>query len=205
MRIYSKIMVVVAAVALIIPLTACEAMDNWFSDFEQSYKGLPMTVQTYDFNAQKIDQMEGRSLSITRDREFDQTNEDGKTTSESKVLDITLGGKQITHVGSSMIAYQDGLHNLIDEYPKKVAVANNNPSYPFINRFINSVENVTSGMSKIILIRSQTGKPLATFAANRVSVKSTDVPSSTALLLDGKRLFVYRCDYTIYQQSLLRR
>lgn len=204
MKLFKKVLLMSGMLAIAATLGACQLIDDWQSDFEQAYRGLPMTLQTYDFDAHKIDQVEGQSLSITRDTKFDQVDEDGDTTSESKVLDITLGGKQITHVGSSMIAYQDGLHNLIDEYPKKVVVANNDPSRPFINRFINSIHEATTGMNKVILIRSQTGKPLATFAADHVSVKSTEVPTSTALLLDGKRLFVYRCDYTIYEESALR-
>ncbi|KRO14228.1 hypothetical protein IV64_GL001712 [Lactiplantibacillus xiangfangensis] len=190
-----------AAIALL--LGGCQWIDDWTSDFKQQMVGLPMTVETYDDNAQKIDNIRGKSLSIKRDTKFDQTNEKGTTTKESKVLDITLGGKQITHVGSSLIAYQNGLTNVLDKYPKRAEVTNNNPSLPFMNRFVNEYKNYFTGAKKVILIRSQTGQPLATFAGNKVSYKATSVPSSTSLLIDGKRLFVYRCDYTIYTRDAL--
>ncbi|WP_338209331.1 DUF5052 family protein [Lactiplantibacillus paraxiangfangensis] len=193
--------IVIAAVALL--LGGCQWIDDWTSDFKQQMVGLPMTVETYDDNAQKIDNIHGKSLSIERDTKFDQTNEKGTTTKESKVLDITLGGKQITHVGSSLIAYQNGLTNVLDKYPKRAEVTNNNPSLPFMNRFVNEYKNYFTGSKKVILIRSQTGQPLATFAGNKVSYKATSVPSSTSLLIDGKRLFVYRCDYTIYTRDAL--
>lgn len=185
-------------------LSGCQWIDDWTSDFQQQMVGLSMTVETYDDNAQKIDNIHGKSLSIERDTKFDQTNEKGTTTKESKVLDITLGGKQITHVGSSLIAYQDGLTNVLDKYPKRLRIANNDPSIPFMNRFVNEYQNYFTGASKVILIRSQTGQPLATFAGTKVSYKSTSVPSSTSLLIDGKRLFVYRCDYTIYTMNSLK-
>ena len=63
---------------------------------------------------------------------------------------------------------------------------------------MNSMKNQTSGNQLAILIRSQTGKPLATFVGDDVSYYSTDVDKSTAFIIDGKFLFVYRCDYTIY-------
>ncbi|MCM3273784.1 DUF5052 family protein [Paenibacillus elgii] len=56
----------------------------------------------------------------------------------------------------------------------------------------------------LILIRSQSGQPLATFVGNKVSYFATDIDKSTAFLIDGKYLFIYRCDYTIYDLSLLK-
>lgn len=198
-----KLLLGALTLSLAVVLGGCQFVDNWFSDFKQQTYGLPMTVQTYDYNAQKIDTMHGGSLSIARDEEFDQVNENGETSKKSSVLDITLGGKQITHVGSSLIAYQDGLTNVLDKYPKRMNITNNDSSVPFMNRFVNRYKNYFTGSSKVVLIRSQAGQPIATFAGNTVSYKSTQVPSSTSLLIDGKRLFIYRCDYTIYTTKTL--
>lgn len=198
-----KLVMTFILVGLTVTLSGCQMIDNFTSNFRQQTYGLPMTVQTYDASAQKIDDIHGKSLSITRDTKFDQANSDGETTKKSSVLDLTLGGQQITHVGSSLIAYQDGLTNVLDKYPKREKITNNDASVPFMNRFVNRYQNAFSGANKVILIRSQLGQPLATFAGNTVSYQSTKVPSSTALLIDGKRLFVYRCDYTIYTMNSL--
>lgn len=74
---------------------------------------------------------------------------------------------------------------------------------PIINSLVNDFKNSFTGKEKLILIRSQNGTPLATYAGSNVSLYSTDVPKSTGLLVDGKYLFVYRCDYTIYDLALL--
>ncbi|MDM7552953.1 DUF5052 family protein [Levilactobacillus brevis] len=198
-----KLVMTFILVGLTVTLSGCQMIDNFTSNFRQQTYGLPMTVQTYDASAQKIDDIHGKSLSIARDTKFDQTNSDGETTKKSSVLDLTLGGQQITHVGSSLIAYQDGLTNVLDKYPKREKITNNDASVPFMNRFVNRYQNAFSGASKVILIRSQLGQPLATFAGNTVSYQSTKVPNSTALLINGKRLFVYRCDYTIYTMNSL--
>jgi hypothetical protein len=68
---------------------------------------------------------------------------------------------------------------------------------------VNGVKNLTTGQKLLILIRSQTGKPLATFAGKDVSYFTTDIDKSTGFIIDGKYLFVYRCDYTVYDLALL--
>lgn len=114
---------------------------------------------------------------------------------KSGVLNITIGGKQIIHVGSSLALYEKGLINVSEEY---------NKSIPFINRMVNDARNLMLGQKKLILIRSQTGKPLATFVGDKVTYFSTDVDKSTGIIIDGKLLFIYRCDYTIYDLDLLQ-
>lgn len=193
----------VAGLIVAMTLGGCALLDDFGSNIRQQWAGLPLTVQTYDYDAQKIDEIEGKSLAISRDTKFDEKDEDGDTTNESKVMKITVGKHLMRHVGSSLVAYQDGLTNVMDEYPNKVEAINNTHSVPFINRFVHSVKDDFGGSDYVILIRSQTGKPIATFAGNHVRVSNTDVPSSTNLLIDGKRLFVYRCDYTIYEKSML--
>ena len=69
---------------------------------------------------------------------------------------------------------------------------------------VNELKNYTTGKDKIILVRSQSGQPLATFAGDDVSYYATDIENSTALLIDGEFLFIYRCDYTIYDTELLQ-
>ena len=61
-----------------------------------------------------------------------------------------------------------------------------------------------TGHNQVILIRSQSGIPLATFAGDKVSVHSTDVEKMTKITIDGKRMYIYRADYTIYDLDLLK-
>jgi hypothetical protein len=180
-------------------------LDFFTTQIEGSLKGLNVTMQTYDADGQPIDTIKGVSGSITRDNKFDRTNEKGETTKESSVLAITIGGQQVVHVGSTLIMYEKGLQDVMNKLPQKMLVENQERSVPFVNRMVNNYHNYFDGRSKVILIRSQLGKPIATFAGNHVSYFSTEVPNSTGLIIDGKYLFIYRCDFTMYDTKLLKK
>ncbi|MCM2139519.1 DUF5052 family protein [Vagococcus fluvialis] len=190
-------------VLLTVLLSGCTDLLNWGKDFKQDFKGLNMVIQTYDNDSQLIDSIKGKSVKIEKDTTFDRKDSEGETRKESKVLSITVGGENMTHVGSSLIAYEDGMTNVFEEYAKTVKIDNQNKSVPMLNSMVNEFQNDFTGKSKTILIRSQNGSPLATFTGDSIRMSDTDVPSSTNFLIDGKRLFVYRCDYTVYDNKLL--
>ncbi|MFW7359742.1 DUF5052 family protein [Vagococcus fluvialis] len=204
MKKISKLLKTLPVLVLItVLLSGCTDLLNWGKDFKQDFKGLNMVIQTYDNNSQLIDSVKGKSVKIEKDTTFDRKDSEGETRKESKVLSITVGGKNMTHVGSSLIAYEDGMTNVFEEYAKTVKIDNQNKSIPMLNSMVNEFQNDFTGKSKTILIRSQNGSPLATFTGDSIRMSDTDVPSSTNFLIDGKRLFVYRCDYTVYDNKLL--
>ncbi|APB31231.1 DUF5052 family protein [Vagococcus teuberi] len=197
---HKKQLLVVGLLSItVIMLSGCQDIMNSFKQFEQSFKGLEMTVRTYDEQSQVMDKVQGKSVKIERDNTFD-TDEDSK---DSSVIQITVGKNEMHHVGSSMIIEEKGLTNVFDEYADKVDINNTKRSVPMINSMVNDFSNSFKGKDKVILIRSQNGTPLATYAGNKVSMYSTDVPKSTGILIDGKYLFIYRCDYTIYDKALV--
>lgn len=194
-----KIVGIVALLGLMITLAGCQNIRMWFKGFQEEFVGLKMTIQTYDEQSQIIDRITGKSVSIERDSEFD-SDEDS---ADSSVLSITVGNKELHHVGSSMIVAEEGLEDIFSEYSQTVDLDNLDRSVPLVNRMVKDMQNSFTGRKKVILIRSQQGFPLATYAGDKVSLYSTDVPKSTGILVDGKYLFIYRCDYTIYDASLL--
>ncbi|MDU8954379.1 MAG: DUF5052 family protein, partial [Streptococcus sp.] len=152
-----------------------------------------------DEESQVIDKIIGKSIKIERDSKFDTSS----GTNNSSVIQVTIGDKELHHVGSSMIVAENGLNNVFEKYATKVDIQNMQQGVPIINSLVNDFKNSFTGKEKLVLIRSQNGTPLATYAGNNVSLYSTDVPKSTGLLVDGKYLFVYRCDYTIYDLALI--
>lgn len=185
-------------------LVGCADLMNSVKDFQEDWGGLTMTVSTYDENSQIIDQMEGKDLSISRNSEFDSVDSEGYSNADSSVLKITLGDNQIDHVGSSLIAAEKGLVDVFHEYKKTVDINNQDSSIPVVNRMVRSFTDSFSGKSRILLIRSQNGTPLATYAGNKITMHKSDVPKATEFLIDGKRLVVYRSDYTIYDKDLIK-
>ena len=199
-----KYSLLVMIVALTVVLSGCNWLEYKFGSLKEQFVGRELTIQTYDENSQMIDRVQGGSVSIESDENFSLKDVDGNTVEKSSVLNITVGGKQMLHVGSSLIAYENGLQNIFEEYVQTVDMNNFDKSVPFINRMVNDLANYTTGKAKVVLIRSQSGQPLATFAGDDVSYFATDIDKSTGLLIDGNYLFVYRCDYTIYDLALLK-
>ena len=198
-KIAQKTILASVLVAVTIGLAGCQDIRLYFKGFEESFKGLEMTIQTYDEDSQVIDQITGRSVMIERDATFDSDTE----SKDSSVIKISVGSNEIHHVGSSMIIAESQLENVFEEYTKTVEAESTQRGIPVINSMVNDFRQSFDGKEKVILIRSQNGTPLATYAGNNVSLYKTDVPKSTELLIDGQYLFIYRCDYTIYDVALV--
>ena len=64
-------------------------------------------------------------------------------------------------------------------------------------------KNDFSGNSYLILVKSQTSEPIATFVGKEIRYSPTSIDKSTSFLIDGKRLFLYRCSYSMYSLKLL--
>lgn len=190
---------IVLALSVVL-LSGCQDIANMFKGFEESFKGLEMTIQTYDEESNVIDKITGKSVSIERDTEFDTDNE----SKDSSVMKITVGSNEMHHVGSSMIIAETGLENVFEEYTKTVDIENLDRGVPFINTMVNDVKASFTGKEKVILIRSQNGTPLATYSGDKVSLYKTGVPKSTGILIDDQYLFIYRADYTIYDIDMLQ-
>ena len=187
----------------LLALSACQSIQNWWKNTKEEWIGLEMTVRTFDESTQLIDEMSGKSLSIERNAEFDSVDAEGNSKADSSVLKVTIGQYEMDHVGSSLIAAEEGLEDLFAKYQKTVAVEEDGKAIPVVNRMVSQLKNDFTGKAKVILIRSQNGTPLATYAGDKVSLYTSNAPKTSELLIDGKRLIIYRCDYTIYDRELL--
>lgn len=198
-----KKLIVIAGILCTIFFSGCALLQREAGKLKEALKGRDAIIQTYDEESNIIDRIEGKSISISTEDKFNTKDEEGKTIKQSSVISLTIGGKSMVHVGSSLILYEKGLTDVFSEFSKTVNIQNIDRSTPFINRMINDMKNITTGKSKVILIRSQSGKPLATFVGNKVSYFATGIDKSTGIQIDGKYIFIYRCDYTIYDAELL--
>lgn len=203
MKLQKKIMLSVVLGLSLVSLSACQSISNWWKNTKEEWIGLEMTVRTYDENSQLIDEMSGKSLSISRNQEFDSVDAEGNSNADSSVLKVTLGNYEMDHVGSSLIAAEEGLEDLFAKYQTTVDMSNYDHAVPVVNRMVSSLRNDFTGKAKVVLIRSQNGTPLATYVGDSVSLYASDAPKTSELLIDGKRLIIYRCDYTIYDRELL--
>ncbi|MCC4478048.1 DUF5052 family protein [Limosilactobacillus reuteri] len=178
---------------------------GWFDNFELTLesktKGLPLTISTYDFDGQKIDQVKTKSADIHTDRTMSKTDSDGNE--QSSVIDVDYGNKRMTHVGSTLIAYE-GMKNYEDQFSKHVNIDDHQKSVPLLNSMYQDFSNQWNSKAKVVMIRSQSGKPIAVFTGNEVSIHQTEMKNATKFVINGHRLFAYRCDYTVYPMSSIK-
>lgn len=196
-----RVVILIVVLAL---LSGCNLLGQRFSDINSAFRGRQAVIQTYDEESNIIDRVTGKSIDLAPENKFAVKDSKGETVEKSGVISFTVGGKSMIHVGSSLIMREEGLEDVFDEYAKTVDVKNLDRSVPFINRMVNELKNKTVGQRYLLMIRSQTGKPLATFVGNDVSYFATQIDKSTMFRIDDKALFVYRCDYTIIDLSLLQ-
>lgn len=151
-----------------------------------------------------IDEVEGDSFRITRDAKFDSTDAEGNSNGDSSVLKISLGDSHISHVGSSLILAEDSIVDVSDQMrSNQVSLQNFEEGTPWLNDMMRTYSDMWDGKGRTIIVRSQSGQPIAVFAGDSVETYATEVPKSTALNVDGMYLFIYRADFTIYDNELL--
>ena len=173
-------------------------------NMQEEFQGLEAIIQTFDAQGQVIDNVKGNSISVETDNRFDIKGSDGSVTKESSVLNIQVGGKQMYHVGSSLVMQEQGTTNILNNINARAEVNDTDSSVPFLSRLKNEFKNDFTGQNMTVLVRPQQGIPIAVFTGDNVSTfQAENIPNSTALLIDDKRVFLYRVDFSIYDTSLL--
>lgn len=177
-------------------------LDNAELTIRSKTAGLPLTISTYDFDGQKIDQVKTKSADIHTDNTMSKSDSNGNE--KSSVIDVDYGNNRMIRVGSTMIAYE-GLKNYQDEFNQHVNVNDQNRSVPILNSMYQDFKNQWNSQARVVMIRSQSGKPIATFVGNHVSIHNTNMKNTTKFVIDGHQLIVYRCDYTVYPMNSIKK
>lgn len=198
-----KILTVLMAIAVTTTLSSCAAFGAIGESLNRDIDGVPATMSTYTQGGILIDQVIGESFHVSRDENFDSESSDGTSNNDSSVLMISVGKSHISHVGSTLVLAEKGLNDIMAQTGTTVNLVNSTPGKPWLNNLREKHQNLWAGKSKTVLIRSQDGTPVATFTGNKVETFETDVPKSTWFRVDGKYLFVYRADYSLYDNDLL--
>lgn len=217
MKLKSKLAVGLSLLAIPLVLGGCAGGENFSLSMEQQTHGLPLTIDTYDFHGQKIDQIKSKHVNIHTDDTMSADDDNGNE--QSSVIDVDYGRHRTIHVGASMIASQ-GLKNYVDEYNHQHVNVNsddgNDKSIPWVNRYWEDYHNFWGNGQKgaVIFVKSQSGEPIGAFYGHHVSIHPADngdgglfgdnMKDATYFDVDGKRLFLYRCDYTTYPSSVLQ-
>lgn len=174
---------------LILVLTGCTGIKSQFKDLSAEWVGLERTFRVYDDDGNETMVVTG-------------SNTDMQPSEVSNVLLIEVDGSRWQHVGSTMIAHETGLKNIVEEYSDALNLSGDGSGITSIDKALNQFLSTTTGLERIIIIKTQTGIPIAVYEGDNVLIEESALPQTTKILIDGKRLHVYRADLEVIEKSL---
>ena len=167
------------------------------------------TVYTYDNYGNQTLKTSGKKISITGNKiETVSYDSDGRAVTGydlSSVITITIDGKEIESCGDTCVFVQNGLKPEVDFSLDEVnsnggnGITDNAALARVLNRYKNDF-----GKSRVVVIKSQLGQPIAAFSGDNVYWEiPDDLPKMTKLMVDGKALYIHRANYQIIDKDLL--
>lgn len=192
-------------ILVLITLSGCAAISAFTNKIQGKLIGDDYKILSYDEFGNNTLTAQGRNISIGLFENF--ANKDATSNGfKSEVLDITVEGKQLLHVGSTMIFAEKGIDMIKDydmEYLKNAATTGQG-TLVNVDRTINSYMNLV-GKNKTIIVKSQMGIIIGVYQGNKVLVEvPADLPKMTRLIVDGKSLYIHRADYDIFDSGLFK-
>ena len=196
-------------VVLLFFLTGCGKLGSVINDIHGSLIGNNYTIYTYDNYGDQTLKTSGKKISITGNKTKNISyDSDGKATTGydlSSVIIITIDGKEIESCGETCIFVQKGLVPEVDFSSEEIDSSGSNgiTDNAAIARKLNRYKN-DFGKSRVVVIKSQLGQPIAAFSGDDVYWEiPDDLPKMTKLMVDGKALYIHRANYQIIDKDLL--
>ena len=194
---------------LVVALTGCSKLGSIINEIHGSLIGNNYTVYTYDNYGNQTLKTSGKKISITGNKiETVSYDSDGRAVTGydlSSVITITIDGKEIESCGDTCVFVQNGLEPEVDFSLDEVNSSGGNgiTDNAALARVLNRYKN-DFGKSRVVVIKSQLGQPIAAFSGDNVYWEiPDDLPKMTKLMVDGKALYIHRANYQIIDKDLL--
>lgn len=204
-----RIMMFLLPAVLIFALSGCAKVGSIINDIHGSLIGNNYTVYTYDNYGNQTLKTSGKKISITGNKiETTSYDSDGRAVTGydlSSVITITIDGNEIESCGDTCVFIQKGLEPEVDFSLDEINSNGGNgiTDNTALARVLNQYKN-DFGKSRVVVIKSQLGQPIAAFSGNDVYWEiPDDLPKMTKLMVDGKALYIHRANYQIIDRDLL--
>ncbi len=178
---------------MLFAITGCTKLQSQIKDFKAETLGLSRTFSVYD---------DFGNITMTVNGE----NTDIQPSDVENVLLITIDGSTWQHVGSSMVAAEKGIENIVDTYDLKTEIdtTDNASLFTGLDRKINNFMAGMAGLDRVLVVKNQSGVIVGVYEGDNVYVEDSSLPNTTKILIDGKRLHIYRSDFEIFEQKMLQ-
>lgn len=133
-----------------------------------------------------------------------QSHSSGSEYEQSSIVTVELdsGDRKMDSCGDTLVFSQDGLEPVKD-FTAVDADGQNDGAKSGHFRLNDYKDAFTK--QQIVLIKSQTGKPIEAYAGDSVDWKvEDDLPKTTGITIDGKSLFIHRANFQIMSRDALQ-
>ena len=190
-----KRIIVLIALVLVVSLTGCAAVSNYFGKLTGSLFGKGYTITQYDDYGNLVFTVYGDRVTMNC-----QLDENGEV---SSYIDITIDGDSWKHVGSTLVFAQKGVDLITDfQLPEEMDSTGHSTGLMAVDRKINHYANLF-GKEYVVLVSSQNGTPIGLFQGNDCYTEiPADLPKTTLINIDGKMVYVHRANVDIIPAEL---
>ena len=190
---FKKLIIGILIVAMIFAMSGCTKLQSQVKDFKAETLGLSRVFTVYDDFGNTTMTVSGENTDI-------------QPSDVENVLLITIDGSTWQHVGSSMVAAEKGIENIVDTYELKTEIdtRDNASLFTGLDRKVNNFMAGMTGLDRVLVVKNQSGVIVGVYEGNNVFVEESSLPNTTKILIDGKRLHIYRSDFEIFEQKMLR-
>lgn len=196
-------LMVFASLLLIVTLSGCGILSDWFQTAKGNLIGNAYTIYQYDNYGNQTLTLQGDHIAISP---FEPTYDSEGKQELTSVLDITIDGHQVLGVGNTLIFEQAGINKMAGFHEvSEFANIYSSSGVHFIpfDKFVNNFQNLM-GKSRMVLVYSQLGQPISIYQGDEIFVTVPDnLPKVTRLNIDGKSLYLHRVNYTIIDKVLM--
>lgn len=187
-------------------LSGCAWLDSQIADLKGELIGNSFDISIYDNFGTNVLNISGDKVQVDNNivevKSVD-SNGDWSTTYEmSSVTTNTIDGNNMNQVGNTVIYAERGLNKITDfELPTDIETSGG--TFNLLDRNINDINNLL-GTSKVVIISSQLGVPIAVYGGDKVYYEiPDDLPKMTKLNIDGKALYIHRANYIIIDTAMI--
>ena len=210
MKRIKALLATIICICIITGLTGCAANDDYMNDVKGNLSGNSYTIYTYDNYGQKVMTTTGDKINIsgnkTKSKVYDSDGNETTSYDVSSVITILIDGKEIESCGDTCIFEQKGLEPEVDFTQEDITSHSTGKlsENTYIAGILNYYKNYF-GKSRVVVIKSQLGQPIAAYSGDKVLWKiPDDLPKMTKLMIDGKALYIHRANFQIIDKELLR-
>jgi hypothetical protein len=209
MKRIKALLATIICICIITGLTGCAANDDYMNDVKGNLSGNSYTIYTYDNYGKKVMTTTGDKINIsgnkTKSKGYDSEGNETTSYDVSSVITILIDGKEIESCGDTCIFEQKGLEPEVDFTQEDITSHSTGKisENTYIAGIVNYYKNYF-GKSRVVVIKSQLGQPIAAYSGDEVFWKiPDDLPKMTKLMIDGKALYIHRANFQIIDKELL--